>query len=303
MDEILLSVVISTYNQAAYLPECIDSVINALTEVNAEIIITDDFSTDETRLICTLYAQRFPEIIRLNFSEKNNGGNVNYLRGHSLARGKFVSHIDGDDIVEINKFVKQLDQFFSEDVNLVIHSSLYFSDFEACVAKPGMLSERNYITNFSQEDFAAWGPISVHSSFMYRRSAMNLNGLTLPFMEWRVAMELLSSGRGIFINERLIRYRYNDDGVSWTSSSKGKSTAYQIQFDDAKLMFDKKISLRPHIYSQVLVNLFGILRSGADIPNEMVAWIIRFAYLFRPRIFVRSFRIRLKLRVRTHKSA
>ncbi|MGE5520647.1 MAG: glycosyltransferase, partial [Candidatus Dadabacteria bacterium] len=46
-DDILVSVVICTYNGAAYLQEQLASIINQ-THKNLEIIISDDVSTDNT---------------------------------------------------------------------------------------------------------------------------------------------------------------------------------------------------------------------------------------------------------------
>ena len=57
--KINLSVCIITYNHVHYIRECLDSIIPQVVNLNAEIIIGDDFSSDGTREILIDYKAKF----------------------------------------------------------------------------------------------------------------------------------------------------------------------------------------------------------------------------------------------------
>lgn len=66
----LLSVIVPVYNVAAYLRECLDSLLHQ-TYHNLEIILVDDGSTDDSPLICAEYARKDE---RIHLITKVNGG-------------------------------------------------------------------------------------------------------------------------------------------------------------------------------------------------------------------------------------
>ena len=97
----LISVIIPVYNVEAYLPRCLDSVIqNTYREL--EIICVDDGSTDGSPEILRDYAQRDA---RITVITKENGG-VSSARNAGLDRmtGEFVTFIDSDDFVHPQHF-------------------------------------------------------------------------------------------------------------------------------------------------------------------------------------------------------
>ena len=53
----LISVIVPIYNVEEYLRQCLDSIINQ-TYNNLEIILVDDWSTDNSGKICDEYAQK-----------------------------------------------------------------------------------------------------------------------------------------------------------------------------------------------------------------------------------------------------
>ena len=61
--DIKISVCIVSYNQAKYIAECLQSVLDQETHYGYEIIIGDDCSTDGTRQIIEEFRQRHPEKI------------------------------------------------------------------------------------------------------------------------------------------------------------------------------------------------------------------------------------------------
>ena len=55
--EPLISVIVPAYNAAAFLDQCLQSIV-AQTYRNLEIIVVDDGSTDGTHAICDRWAER-----------------------------------------------------------------------------------------------------------------------------------------------------------------------------------------------------------------------------------------------------
>jgi glycosyltransferase involved in cell wall biosynthesis len=91
----LVSVVLGTYNGAAYLEEQLRSVL-AQTWTNLEIIAIDDGSTDRTVEILREYAARDSRI-KIIINEQNLGFVRNFEKGCSLSKGKWISLCDQDD--------------------------------------------------------------------------------------------------------------------------------------------------------------------------------------------------------------
>ena len=81
MNQPLVTVLITTYNQERYIGTAIDSVLAQKTDFPFEIYISEDCGSDGTRAILQDYAARFPEIIRLNLREKNVGISRNWYEG------------------------------------------------------------------------------------------------------------------------------------------------------------------------------------------------------------------------------
>ncbi|MDR3252451.1 MAG: glycosyltransferase family 2 protein [Tannerella sp.] len=90
-----LSVVIITWNAARYLGDCINSAIAATAHLDAEIIVVDNGSTDETRTMLRSFSK---QIFTVQL-EKNCG--VAYARNVGLrhAAGEYVWILDVDTVV------------------------------------------------------------------------------------------------------------------------------------------------------------------------------------------------------------
>ena len=89
-----ISVVVPIYMIDNYLGICIESIINQ-TYSNLEIILVDDGSKDRCSEICDLYASKDQ---RIRVIHKENGGLVSARKaGISVATGKYIGFVDGDD--------------------------------------------------------------------------------------------------------------------------------------------------------------------------------------------------------------
>ena len=105
----IFSVVVPIYNVERYLKQCIESMIKQ-DFPSVEIILVDDGSTDSSSMICDEYAKVDK---RIKVIHKKNGGLVSARQaGASVAMGKYILNVDGDDWVAPGYF-RELDNIVS----------------------------------------------------------------------------------------------------------------------------------------------------------------------------------------------
>lgn len=99
MENVKVTVWLSTYNQEPYVAQALDSILMQKTDFPFEIIAADDCSTDRTQEIILDYQKRYPDKIITFFPEHNLGG-CRKLTGcidAGLFRGEYLSYLEGDD--------------------------------------------------------------------------------------------------------------------------------------------------------------------------------------------------------------
>ena len=93
----VISVIVPVYNVAAYLPECLDSILSQDYD-KLEVILIDDGSTDDSGTICDDYARRDSRIRVIH--QKNGGAAAAKNAGLRAATGEYLSFADSDDFLE-----------------------------------------------------------------------------------------------------------------------------------------------------------------------------------------------------------
>ena len=110
-----LSVIILNYNVSNFLEQCVLSVQNALTTIDAEIIVIDNNSQDNS---CAMMKQRFPEI-KLIENKQNLGFPKGNNIGVAAAKGEYICILNPDTVVAEDTFLKVL-AFAKKQKNLGI---------------------------------------------------------------------------------------------------------------------------------------------------------------------------------------
>ncbi len=109
MEKPKLSIAIITYNQEKYLKTAIESVLKQKTDVEYELIVSDDASSDSTPDIIKMYAQKY-SFIKPILNENNLGASKNYMEAIKNAIGEYIVVFEGDDYwIDENKIQKQYD--------------------------------------------------------------------------------------------------------------------------------------------------------------------------------------------------
>lgn len=104
-----VSVVIPTYNNAAYIIEAIESVLDQ-SYSDYEIIVVDDGSTDDTHNVLRPYAHRLQYL-----AQDNRGAAAARNCGIHAAKGDLIAFLDADDLFLLpDKLERQVACFDSE---------------------------------------------------------------------------------------------------------------------------------------------------------------------------------------------
>ncbi len=99
-----LSIVIVNYNARHFLQICLDALQSALRGINAETIIIDNQSTDDS---VSYIKTHYPWVIFIENPENDGFGKANNL-GFSLAKGKYILILNPDTIVQQNTLLRSL---------------------------------------------------------------------------------------------------------------------------------------------------------------------------------------------------
>lgn len=107
----MISVICNTYNHERYIASCLESILAQRTDVNFEIIVHDDASTDSTQQIIKKYENLHPRLIRSIFQPRNMYSKGVYPTALAFphCRGDLIAFCEGDDFwVDPNKLAKQV---------------------------------------------------------------------------------------------------------------------------------------------------------------------------------------------------
>ena len=121
MENILVSIVIPTFNSEKFIAETILS-IQSQTFTNWEVIVVDDGSSDKTVSILSKIAQ-LDKRIHFFQVEKNSGAGIARNLGLSKANGRYIAFLDSDDLWKPTKLEKQI-KFMTKN-NLPFTFSFY----------------------------------------------------------------------------------------------------------------------------------------------------------------------------------
>ena len=120
-----VSVIIPNYNYAQYVGDAIESVM-AQTYKDFELIVVDNGSTDNSRLVLEGYEKKYAPQLKVVFQE-NRGQAGSRNRGIKESKGDLIAFLDADDVWMPNKLEEQVELFDDQEIGLV-YSSYWIAD-------------------------------------------------------------------------------------------------------------------------------------------------------------------------------
>lgn len=112
----MISVIVPVYNVAAYLPECLQSILEQDYR-ELEVIVIDDGSTDDSGAICDAWAVRDSRIRVIH--QKNGGAAAAKNAGLRAATGAYLSFVDSDDYLEPGAYSHMVSLLEAHDADVI----------------------------------------------------------------------------------------------------------------------------------------------------------------------------------------
>ncbi|MEK3954460.1 glycosyltransferase [Psychrobacillus sp. FSL K6-1464] len=232
---ILVSVNCTTYNQEQYIAEAIESFVNQITNFKYEILIGDDCSTDNTRIVVEHYANLHPDKIRIITSPTNVGARKNSQRLIQNSKGKYIAECEGDDYwTDPFKLQRQVDYMEKHpDCTLCFHSA-------EIIQAPNKRTDRfirPYVTDQVsplEDIIIGGGGFCPTPSLFYPKNLMENPPPfyeSAPIGDYPMQMLLASHGYAYYMDKSMCAYRSGVEG-SWTNrmilSSNNREKLIQI---------------------------------------------------------------------------
>lgn len=217
-----LSVVVITYNHASFIESCLKSILCAVEGADYELVIADDKSNDGTwELIHSLTSEIESKVTLIRGSREDNilingrpTGIYNWHSAVTLAKGRYVSVIEGDDYyVGTDAMQVRLD---------VLRTGKYSAVWGRAVSDES--SEEEFESEeINQQALMFWSGKVNTCGLMYRNDDLDARDL-VPFTKCMnqdliLYHALLSGGRqGLLMSEVTSFYRLHQDST-WSSAA------------------------------------------------------------------------------------
>ena len=257
-----LSVIILNYNVRYFLELCLKSVQAAITEIDAEIIVVDNNSEDDS---CQMVRALFPEVNLLE-NKENSGFSKGNNIGVSQAKGDYVCILNPDTVVAEDTFF-QLLKFSDEKeksgivgCKLINGSGIFLPEskrnipYVKAAIKKLFGNSNDYYANHLQENEVGKVDVLVGAFMLIKRDVYNTVG---GFDE-----DYFMYGEDIDLSYRVFKAGYKNYyyGASSVIHFKGESTLkdrfYAHRFYGSMQIFYKK-HFKKNILFDTLV-WFGI---------------------------------------------
>ena len=180
----LITFTVPCYNSAAYMDRCIKTLLPAGED--AEIILVDDGSKDETGAIADAWAEKYPNIIRV-IHQENGGHGEGVNQGIRNASGMYFKVVDSDDWLDadaLQKVMAKLREFAAlpQPVDLLLCNYVYehtVDNTRHTVRYTGILPQDKIFGWQDIGHFPQSQNILMHS-VIYRTQILRDCGLRLP---------------------------------------------------------------------------------------------------------------------------
>lgn len=201
----IISVILPVYNCEKFVSEAVQSVLNQ-TFTDFELLIIDDCSTDATVSIIQSFSD---DRINLICKEKNSGYTDSLNYAISIAKGKYIARMDGDDVCLPTRFQKQIEAMNANEEVILCGTAIQIIDSDKILKHPINHDDIKVKLCFSNAFF--------HPTVMFRKDVfanLHYNKEFEPAEDYDLWTQLVFKGKVMNIDEVLLKYRVHQNQIS-----------------------------------------------------------------------------------------
>lgn len=220
----LISIVLTSHNSEATIGKCLES-LTSQTYADLEIILIDDASKDSTFKIAKSLRLNDPRI-KIFRNKKRYGAAVSFNRGLRRARGQYISFMNANDSVSLNKFKRQV-AFMSQDQKIVaVGTQVYTYLSKRLRTKSSYPLEHEEI----YQKMLHGVPMKFESTLINRsllpKDLIKFTTNAYPFIYTKVFMQMLQYGKLANLDQPL----YLHSTIEKSAYRLQKKTAFAVSF-------------------------------------------------------------------------
>ncbi|WPO83076.1 glycosyltransferase family A protein [Chryseobacterium sp. JJR-5R] len=247
----VVSIIVPCYNQAQYLNECLQSVMDQ-TYQNWECIIINDGSSDNTEQTIKKWIDTDS---RFRYFRKENGGVASARNmGIEKAKGKWILPLDGDDKIA-GQYLELAAEKFNENYTLIYCESEFF----------GTVSEKWNLPEYSFREIL-FNNVIFCSALFKKADFTDTGGydknLYYGLEDWDFWISLLGPDKKV--------YKLDYTGFYYRRKDESRDTA--INADKEKINYSENYIYKKHFekYTKEFGNFFEIQRKILTLEYEQM---------------------------------
>lgn len=217
-----LSVIVTAYNAASSLKCCLDSLVDQ-NLADYEIVVVNDGSHDETKVIMDDYQSQYPYLFKM-IHQANMGVSGARNSGFDAAEGEYITYVDSDDHVYQDAYRKIIELAIQHDSDLVVYDANYeyldgnTSPFVMSEAAEGFLTRQQ----FYLVPPCPWNKIMRKHLFIEANLRFEVG---MIYEDYALIPNLAQKANSIYYHkEAMIAYVQSDNSIMRSSGYKKNAT-------------------------------------------------------------------------------
>lgn len=206
------------YEAQATIKDSINSIINQ-TYKNWELLIVDDFSSDNTEIICTKFCTNDSRIKFIKLEENSGGPARPRNIGIKSAKGNIISFCDSDDIWNFEKLEMQIKAYETRKIEntLICSKRIKFYDLDSFefpeIKNQGMREIKS--SEVLRSNGIMLSSVMVAKTTLVECNYFDEDKNLIAVEDYDMWLKIIQSGKEvIFLKDPLIGYRVSDSSLS-----------------------------------------------------------------------------------------
>ncbi len=222
MNNLHITVLITTYNCGEYIYQAINSILNQ-TYRHFELLIVDDGSTDNTEQILKKVSDERVRYLKLSHVGRSKALN----NGLKEATYDWVALMDADDICHPLRLEEQVKYLTFEQNNIVITWSAYFKNNKILYTIESPVDSNELKKKLSLHSYICNSSVLFNRNFILQNGGYNEN--LERFEDYEIWLKIKEKANFVIIPENYLFIRIREDSSSNYNKLESRKIIYNFQ--------------------------------------------------------------------------